>query len=50
MTSSRSALLDARFAALRADPRLSEAAPGVFSTVAAFGGDEPSRLDDAMDV
>ena len=31
-SSSHSALLDARFAALRADPSLSEVAPGVFST------------------
>ena len=50
LTSSRSTLLDARSASLRADPRLSEVAPGVFSAVAAFGGGEHSRLDPALDV
>ena len=49
-TPSRSALLGARFAALRADPGLTEVAPGVFSTFAAFGNDVPSSPDDAVDV
>ena len=34
--------LEARFAALRADPRLTEVAPGVFSSAAEFAIVDPS--------
>ena len=49
-TSSRSALLDVRFATLRSDPSLTEVVLGFFSFAAAFGNDEAISPDDALDV